>query len=197
MLRSAFKSYFSLAGWTIDTAPIEAHPRCVVTAAPHTTNMDFVYTIGAFEKIGLPMKFAIKKEILRPPLNWAIEPLGAIAIDRSPRREGENRPSLVQSMIRVFEDNEGPLALVIAPEGSRSLRQRWRTGFYHVAVGANVPILLGYLDYKDKRAGIGEVIQPSGDIDADMRKIMEFYADIEPYDPSKFMLDERWAPRAD
>lgn len=197
MLAAFCKAWFERDGWTIDSKAFDEHPRSVVTAAPHTSNMDFVFTMAAFEKIGLPKRFAIKREWMKPPFSWALGPMGALPIDRRPRLEGEERPSAVDGMVRIFEDNPGPLALVIAPEGTRSLRKRWKTGFYHVAVGANVPIMLGYLDYRDKRAGIGDVIVPSGDMDADMRRMMAFYATTQPSVPEKFALDERWAPQTD
>src|SRR5690606_18805419 len=95
-------------------------------------------------------------------------------------------------MIGLFETHPGELALVVTPEGTRSLSKKWKSGFYHVALGANVPILLGYLDYDKREAGIGKVIHPSGDFEADMREIADFYRNISPKYPAKFSLDERF-----
>jgi hypothetical protein len=81
---------------------------------------------------------------------------------------------------------------MVTAEGSRSLCRQWKTGFYYVALTASVPIVLAYLDYEKKEAGIGKVIYPSGDIAADMKDIMLFYKDIKAKFPEKFSLDERY-----
>ena len=95
-------------------------------------------------------------------------------------------------MAEVYNEHK-EIAIMVAPEGSRSFRTQWKTGFYHVALQANVPIGLGYLDYKKKEAGIARLLWPSGDIEKDMREIMAFYASISPRYPELFSLDERYA----
>lgn len=127
------------------------------------------------------------------PFNLLLGPAGGIAIDRRSRNEGEMRASMVDAMATLFDDHLGDLALVITPEGTRSLSTQWKSGFYHVAMKANVPILCGYLDYEKREAGVGKVLQPSGDLEADMRQIMKFYADIRPKHPEKFALDTRYS----
>ena len=114
-------------------------------------------------------------------------PLGGIAIDRSPRKDG-NRPSLVDAMVQLFNDHS-ELIIVITPEGTRSKQASWKTGFFHVAQNANVPILLGYVDYKKKTAGIGKKVIPTTYADT-MKEIMDFYRDIHPRFPEKFALDQ-------
>ena len=192
MLKALCSRLFDLHGWEFAGEAFTDHPRCVVTAAPHTSNWDFVYTIASFDRLGLPMRFTIKQEWLKPPFGPMMRSVGALPIDRSPKTPGAERPSMVEAMVGIFDTTPGPLALVIPPEGSRSLRRQWKTGFYHVAKLAGVPILLGFLDYEKKLAGIGGVLHPGDDMDADMRSLMRFYSDIHPRYPDLFALDERY-----
>jgi hypothetical protein len=168
----------------------------VVTAAPHTSNWDAVYSLAAFELLGLPVRFTIKKEWMTFPFNLVLGPLGGLSIDRSPREDGHGgrtRPSMVEAMVRLFEETPGDLAMMVTPEGSRSRRSTWKTGFWHVARQAKVPILLGYLDYERREAGLGAVIEPT-DLERDMRTLMAFYAGISGRHPERFELDARYAP---
>ena len=193
MIIEACSALFRAQGWTLRGEELTRHRRCVVIGAPHTSNWDFAYTLAAFDMLGLPLRFTIKREWMRFPFNLVIEPVGGLAIDRRPREETGDRPSMVEMMVDLFDEHPDELALVVTPEATRSRAERWKSGFYHVARGAEVPILLGYLDYQKREAGIGEVLEPSGDYEADMRQIMEFYAPIVPKHPERFALDQRFA----
>jgi 1-acyl-sn-glycerol-3-phosphate acyltransferase len=184
---------FRLRGWKASglIPTPDAAKRCVMVAAPHTTNWDAIYTIACFDIMGIKWRFTIKKEWLKPPFGGILKSLGAIGIDRSPRKAGEQRPSTVEAMARLFEEHE-QLCIVVTPEGTRSLAKEWKTGFYHVAKRAGVPIALGYMDYAKKEAGVGKIIYPSDDMAADMRQIMDFYKTITPKFPEKFSLDVRY-----
>lgn len=182
------KLIFKIFGWTLDDHLKTDFKRCVMIASPHTSNWDLVFARSAFWLMDIPIRYTVKKEWMRPPFNWIFGPLGAIAIDRSPKKPGEPRPSMTESMIELFDLNE-ELVVMVTPEGTRSLVTKWKTGFYHVAVGAKVPIALGYLDYKNKIAGVGKVVVPSGDMEKDMREIMAFYKDIQGKYPEKFSID--------
>ena len=81
---------------------------------------------------------------------------------------------------------------MITPEGTRARRTQWKTGFYYAALKAGVPICLGYLDYAKKEAGVGPALYPTGNLEADMRKIMDFYRNIKGKYPELFSLDERF-----
>jgi 1-acyl-sn-glycerol-3-phosphate acyltransferase len=195
--KRASETLFTHLGWTLRGAELAAgRRRCVVTAAPHTSNWDTLYSLAAFELIGLPVRFTIKKEWMRFPFNLALGPLGGISIDRAPRDDGHGgraRPSMVEAMVDLFHETPGDLAIMVTPEGSRSRRDHWKTGFWHVARQAGVPILLGYLDYAKREAGLGDVIEPT-DLEADMRRVMAFYAGVSGLHPERFMLDSRYAP---
>jgi len=186
------KLIFFLSGWTMDKDIDPAVQRCVIIASPHTSNWDLVHARSAFYLMGIPLRFTIKKEWMRPPMGWLVKAMGGLAIDRSPKRPGMPRPSMTEAMVDLFAQHQ-TLAMMVTPEGTRSLSTEWKMGFYHVAVGAGVPIALGYLDYKRKHAGVGPIVYPSGDMDADLRKIMAFYKDIAPKHPAKFSIDRRYA----
>lgn len=178
-------------GWKKDPIqPVEAQ-KCVMIAAPHTSNWDVVFMSAAFHEMKVPLKFTIKQEWFRFPFNYFFEPLGGIPIDRSPKKVGDKRLSMVEAMAKVFE-NRSSVAVVVTPEGTRALRNQWKTGFWHTAKLAGVPICLGYLDYEKKVAGVGLVIWPNN-IEDDMRTIMAFYKTIAPCHPKLFALDERYS----
>lgn len=180
---------FWLFGWKIDRSLQADYRRCVMIAAPHTSNWDFIFARAAFFLLDIPVRFTVKQEWVRFPFNYVFNPLGAIAIDRRPKKAGDPRPSMVESMIRLFDNNRS-LVVLVTPEGTRSYRDKWKTGFYHVALGAGVPIGLGYLDFKNKVAGVGKMIYPTGDMEKDMREIMAFYKHIPPKHPEKFSVDK-------
>tara|TARA_B110000483_G_scaffold118993_1_gene143782 strand:- start:12 stop:563 length:552 start_codon:yes stop_codon:yes gene_type:complete len=181
----------SLLGWKVHKKLPAGVDRCVMIASPHTSNWDFVFTRSAFSILNIPVRFTIKDTWFKFPLNLIFGPLGGIAINRKPRKEGEERPSTVEAMAALFEKNKN-LVVLVTPEGTRSYREEWKSGFYHVAKMANVPICLGYVDYKNKVAGVGMTVYPSDDIAADMKIIMRFYKDIAPKHPEKFSVDKRY-----
>lgn len=183
---------FALSGWTKDENLPKEVSRCVIIAAPHTSNWDLVYARAAFFLMGVPLRFTIKDEWLRFPFGPLTRALGGIGIDRRPKLPGEPRKSMTEAMVDLFSKHQR-LAMMVTPEGTRSRRTEWKTGFYYVALNAKVPIALGYLDYKRKRAGVGKMVFPSGDIDKDMREIVAFYKYIPPKHPERFAIDERYA----
>jgi len=190
IVRWIFKLIFKLNGWKLKTEAIKGIKQSITIAAPHTANMDLVYARAAFDLMDLDLKFTVKKEWVRFPFKRLALSMGAIAIDRSPKKAGEARPSMVEAMTNLFKENPD-LHIMVTPEGTRSLRTEWKTGFWYTAKAANVPILLGYLDYKNKVAGIGKIIYPTN-LEADMREMMQFYKDIAPCHPEKFSLDQRY-----
>ena len=160
--------------------------RYVLVGAPHTSNWDFIYGLATSHHMNLKnIHFTIKKEWLRFPFNLILKPLGAVGIDRSSKRAGEERLDMVDEMAKIFKSRD-KVTVVVTPEGTRKPVKRWKKGFYHVAQKANVPILLGYIDYEKKEVGVGKVIYPSGDIKKDMREIFDFYNTITPRYPDKF-----------
>ena len=182
MLKLLAQLIFFVSGWKLDPASPRHIRRAVMIAAPHTSNWDIVYARAAFELLELPVKFTIKKEWVQSPMGLILRPLGAIAIDREYR--AGKKVSMTQTMTELFDRHE-ELIVLVTPEGTRQYVPEWKTGFYRVAEGANVPVLLGYLDYKNKMAGVGPVIYPTGDIDADIEKIKGFYRTIQARYPER------------
>ena len=191
-LASFCKRIFSATHWTVDENIPPEIKKCIIIAAPHTSNWDFWYTMASFAILKLNIRFTVKKEWMRFPFSLVMQPLGGIGIDRNPPSKELPRKSFVEAMIQLFKEND-ELIILVTPEGTRSKRTKWKTGFYHVALGAGVPICLGYVDYQKKKAGIAKTIYPS-DFQSDMREIMEFYAQIHPKFPEQFSIDTDYTP---
>jgi 1-acyl-sn-glycerol-3-phosphate acyltransferase len=145
-------------------------PKYVLIAAPHTTNWDFPFTIALGKVFDMNIRWMGKHTLFNFPFGWIMRKLGGIPIRR------HERGNIVQAMAEDLK-NYDELALTVPAEGTRSRVEYWKSGFYHIAVQAGVPIVPGYLDYKLKRGGFGDPIMPTGDIKADMDKIRAFYAD--------------------
>jgi 1-acyl-sn-glycerol-3-phosphate acyltransferase len=182
------RGIFILSGWMVKNNMPPEVKQCVMIAAPHTSNWDFLYTRLAFLLLDIPVKITTKKSYMRFPYGPFARALGCIGIDRSPKKEGVERPSMVQLMVDLFKDHDD-LVMLVTPEGTRSLRTKWKTGFYHVAVLAHVPVALGYLDYQKKEAGVGKVVYPSGDMKKDIQEMMAFYKRVIPHTPENFSID--------
>lgn len=152
--------------------------RYVIIAAPHTSNWDFLYTVCLAFIFRIKPYIMMKAAWFRWPLGPLFKWLGAIPIDRS-----KSNNVVAQSISAFNEADE--LVMIIPPSGTRSKVLYWKTGFYHIANGAGVPIVLGYLDYGRKVGGLGPAFVPTGDIDADMVQIRDFYEDVEGKYPLK------------
>jgi 1-acyl-sn-glycerol-3-phosphate acyltransferase len=192
MWKRLAKFLLSLSGWQMAPDIPSEVQRCVIIAAPHTSNWDIWYARLGFFIMDIPLRFTIKQEWMRFPFKALIKGLGGLPIDRRPRKDTGERPSYVDVMAELFARHDR-IAVMVTPEGTRSLRTQWRTGFYYAALKAGVPICLGYLDYANRVAGVGLAIYPSSDLEADMRKIMDFYRPIQGKYPQQFSLDERYA----
>jgi 1-acyl-sn-glycerol-3-phosphate acyltransferase len=180
-IRSVIMWYYRRQGWT----EVNANPdlrKCVIIAAPHTSNWDFVYFLGAATALKLPLSFMGKKQLFRWPLGRAMRDLGGIAVDRSTSRNA------VQAMVDEFAKRDS-FMLTIAPEGTRSAVARWKTGFYHIALQAKVPLVLGLMDYEKKQVGLAGAIWPTGDYLKDMEKVLEFYQTTTPRYPRQGSVD--------
>jgi 1-acyl-sn-glycerol-3-phosphate acyltransferase len=170
---------FWITGWKVQGEYPANVPKSVMIAAPHTSNWDLVFARAAFFIMGVPVRYTIKKEMMNfAPLGWLLRKLGAIPVERNKERARQlGQSSLVYGMVRLFEQHER-LVVMVTPEGTRKFVPKWKTGFYFTAMRAGVPIILGYLDYKKKHAGIGPTIYPSGNVQEDMLKILTFYDGI-------------------
>ena len=192
MLRWLFKIFFKLGGWELHHPTPPEAKNCIMVAAPHTSNWDFVFAITSLDQLGLEPRFTIKKEFNKFPLGNLITPLGALWIDRSPKKKGDKKRSMTEVMVEMFGTSVTPLSVLVTAEGTRSKVKQWRTGFYYTALEAKVPICLAFMDYKKKLTGVGTCFMPSGKIEEDMKIIMDFYSNINGKFPENFSLDERY-----
>lgn len=181
---------FRINGWRVDEGSFADAQRCVIVAAPHTSNWDAIYCLAAMDVIGLPLKFTIKKEFQIPIIGKWLADAGAVWIDRN-SSGGLRRKSMIDVVVEMFS-NHSKIAFIITPEGSRSKRTEWKTGFYHIAIKANVPIALGYLDYEKKIGGIGKIIYDTSSLENVMREMMDFYKDIHGKFPEQYSPDLRY-----
>lgn len=153
-----------LAGWRIDPFSPQGIRKAVVVVAPHTSNWDFVIGKIAFMKYGITTKFLIKKELFIPPFGGAMKKLGGVPIDR------KSKNNFTEQAVAHFEQHDD-IFIVFTPEGTRSYAPHWKKGFYHIAVSAQVPIYLAYIDYENKTGGFHGLFQPSGNTDQDILEI--------------------------
>jgi 1-acyl-sn-glycerol-3-phosphate acyltransferase len=158
-----------LGGWRAEGAP-PATDKYVLIAAPHTSNWDFVWTLALAGHYGIRIRWVGKHTLFRFPFGWFMRALGGIPVRR------DKRQSFVNQMAELF-DRDGPLCLVVAVEGTRGYAPHWKSGFYHIARTARVPILMGYLDYGRMRGGFGPLVEPTGELHRDMNSFRAFYAD--------------------
>jgi 1-acyl-sn-glycerol-3-phosphate acyltransferase len=174
------ETFLKLNGWKYEGAK-PSPKKWVGLAVPHTSNWDGLLLVLLAQSIGLDMKWMIKGDWVNGPMGAVLRNVGAMAIDRTKAN------NVVQAMIDEMNARD-EFVLVIPPEGTRKKVDTWKSGFYHIARGANVPVCPGYLDYGRKVGGFGEPITMTGDVKADMDKIRAFYAQQapRPYKPSAF-----------
>lgn len=191
MFEKLAEQSLGLIGWKIDNHWDLNIDQCVMIAAPHTSNWDALYARLALKALGVNVRITIKDSYMKLPLGPFVRAMGGIGINRRPKKEGEARPSMVELMSHLFKTHE-KLVMLVTPEGTRAKQEKWKTGFYHVAINAGVPIALAYMDYDKKTTGVGKIIYPTGDYEKDMAEIMAFYAQINPKFPELFSVDIRY-----
>ena len=179
-LRGLSLAVLKLAGWKVSGQLPANGRKCVLIAAPHTSNWDLPYTLMVAFALRLNIYWMGKEQIFKPPFRGLMMWLGGLPV----RRESAN--NLVAASIEALQAADGPVQLVVPPEGTRSKARYWKTGFYYIAVGAQVPIVMAYMDYERKISGLGPVFEPTGDIEADMVTIKAFYAPFKGKNPSQF-----------
>jgi 1-acyl-sn-glycerol-3-phosphate acyltransferase len=183
LLRVLSVTFLRLRGWkVVGKLPANAS-KSVLIAAPHTSNWDLPYTLRVCFALRLNVYWMGKSSIFKPPFRGVMMWLGGIAVDRSQSN------NLVEDSSAAIRRASGPLQLIVPPEGTRSGTRYWKTGFYYIAAGAGVPIVMAYLDYEKKIGGLGPVFQTTRDIDADMLAIKAFYAGVKGKNPDQFRVD--------
>lgn len=168
----------TLLGWRFAGA-FPDRSKLVIVVAPHTSNWDFVVGIALVFATGLDAHWLGKHHLFQGPLGPLARWLGGIPVDRRQRND------LVEQTTAAFQSRDR-LWLGITPEGTRKKVERWKSGFWHIAKAAGVPIVLCYLDFRKREIGVGPLIEPGEDYEADLARIQAFYASVTPRHPDKF-----------
>ncbi len=169
------KTILKLCGWKIDGS-LPTEEQFVIIVAPHTSNWDFIIGVLARGALGQQIHFLGKHQLFIPPWGWLFKAMGGVAVDR---RQNNN---LVDAVSQLFIQDP-TFKLALAPEGTRGEVKRWKTGFYHIAVQAKVPIITVALDFASKQVIIPKPMAVTGDIEPEMNRILDFYRGIKGYHP--------------
>jgi len=180
LLRAFSVTFLKLTGWKVQGSLPPECAKSVFIAAPHTSNWDLPYTLMVAFALRLNIYWMGKEQIFKPPFRGVMMWLGGIPVNR------QQASNVVAASVEAIGAADGPVQLIVPPEGTRSKVRYWKTGFYYIALGANVPIVMAYMDYEKKISGLGPVFLPSGDIEADMVKIKAFYAPFKGRNVSQF-----------
>ena len=166
-----------ILGWRVD-GMLPDLPKYVLIGAPHTSNWDFVLFLGLIFYLRANVRYMGKVELFRPPHGFFFRYCGGVPVDR------QKSTGLVEQMVKACNESE-KFILTIAPEGTRHHVTEWKRGFYHIAKSAGIPIVLAVVDGKHKTVHVGQVFQPTEDIEADMKSIQGFFAGVVGINPRR------------
>lgn len=164
------KSWMKYKGWKFE-GELPPDGKFMLICAPHTSNWDFIYLLAIMFMLRIKVSWMGKHTLFKKPFGGLMRWLGGIPIDR------RSTHGVVDQIAEHFNAHEN-LIIAIAPEGTRKKTDHWKSGFYHIAHKAQVPLLLGYVDFENKKAGTGPAFIPTGKIPEDMEIIRGFYKDI-------------------
>ena len=181
------RAYMKLAGWKV-IGYVPDVPKMIVVAGPHTANRDGFMLIMTAWILRVRLDWMVKAELIKGPWGWALKKIGAVPIDRS--RKNDRVKQAVENFLK-----RDKMLLVIAPEGTRQKTDHWKTGFYRIAMKADVPLFLARLDYTRKVVDLTDALfYPTGDIEADIEYIWSVYREVGARFPEK-VSDMRLRPR--
>ena len=172
------RSVLKIMGWRVEGS-IPDLKRFILIGAPHTSNWDFVLAMAAILGLNLRMRWMAKHTIFKPGVVWFMEWLGGIATDRT------NPKTIVDNVARIAKQEKGVI-IGLTPEGTRKKVEKWKTGFLRIAKTLDCPILMVGLNFPSKIILIGDLYHPSGDNDADLVAIKEYYGQFQGRHPARF-----------
>lgn len=175
-----------LFGWKVKVT-VPDYPKAIICVAPHTSNWDFIVGKLAYLSVGRQAGFLMKSAWFFPPLGWIFKAMGGVPVYRSKDRKKHGQ-SLSEQLIERY-NTSARLVLAITPEGTRKRTSQWHTGFLHIAYESNIPVVLAIIDYKLKIADVTDVFLPTGNIEADMKQIKEYYRNASGKYPQNFTID--------
>ena len=182
LIRGLAFSFLKVFGWRLE-GRLPDVDKLVVIAAPHTSNWDLPVLLSLAFALRVKACWLGKHTLFRRPFGFLFRWMGGIPIYRSASQ------NMVAQSVEMFRNSE-KLILTIPPEGTRSKVSHWKTGFYYIALGAEIPIAMAFIDYKRKASGVGPTLYPTGNIEADMEIIRNFYANVTAKYPDKASLPE-------
>lgn len=168
-MRYLYKLILKILGWKVMEPPVP-EPKCIILGVPHTSGWDFVISFLYYNSMGKTAYVMVKKSFFVWPIGYIVKAMGGIPVDRS------RGASITLQMINEFKSRDY-MHLAIAPEGTRKPTERWKAGFHTIAKAANVPVYLGYFDWGKKEVGRGERFEITDDVQADLKKIRQWYKD--------------------
>ena len=160
--------YLKTMGWKC-VGELPQERKFIALAGPHTSNWDFSIMLATAIVLRVNLYWMGKNSLFTNPLGWFFKWLGGIPIDRSKSNK------VVDQMVTLFEETDD-LCVGLSPEGTRERCDKWKSGFYHIALQVKVPLILAYIDYEKKSCGIGELYNLTGQYEVDMKYIQGFYA---------------------
>lgn len=166
-----------VAGWRVN-GTLPSLPKYVLIGAPHTSSWDFVLFLGVIFTLRANVKFMGKAELFRPPFGWFFYYCGGVPVDR------KKSTGLVEQMVEACNKAEH-FILTIAPEGTRHHVSEWKRGFYRIAKGAGIPIVLAVVDGKKREVRIGQMYPPTEDVEADMKAITGIFEGVVGINPRR------------
>lgn len=169
-------------GWQIITPP-EEPMKSVICVAPHTSNYDFFIGKLYYWAVGRRAGFLMKKEWFVFPFGFILRSMGGVPINRT-------RSNSTVAQLQSFFAQDGQRHIAITPEGTRKANSKWKTGFLRIAIGAQVPVQIGMIDYKKKEVGVVEIYHPTGDLSRDMQHISSHYSAEQARIPENFLPNE-------
>ena len=167
-LRIISRIILKVIRWRVSGSLPEDQKKYVLIVAPHTSNWDFILFVLAVSVLRLKPSVLIKSTLFVGPLGWFLRYCGAIPVNR------KQASSLVNYIAGIYQERE-EFILIITPEGTRSPNANWKRGFHHVATTAEVPILVVYVDSATRTIGIEGLMEPTGDVDTDLRELKTFF----------------------
>ena len=173
------KAILRLFGWSVKGEYSDKIRNCVIVVAPHTSNWDFIWGVLARTVYNVRVKYLIKDSFFKPGTAWFFRWTGGIPVDRSKKTD------LTERLVEMLNNGQ-ELKVAFTPEGTRKRVERWRSGFYWVAMETGLPIVMHYMDYAKKEVGMSEPFIPSGDWQKDKPVFQDFYAPVTAHTPENF-----------
>lgn len=171
ILRAVWLFLYRLAGWKVSGTMPQTR-KFVLIAAPHTSNWDLPIMLAVAMHYRIKLHWMGKDSLFKGPFGWAMYAMGGLPIDRSKNND------VVGQMVEHYK-NRDELIIAIPPEGTRGKVREWKTGFYHIAHGAGVPIVCGFLDFPNKTGGVSFSFETTGDYEKDIAPVKEFYSTVQ------------------